>query len=148
MPKWNYNCTCNSDGTYGPWIFLDIDKLLKNEYDISNKECVGIAQETMNMPHTSRWVEGAKVLGNTNIKRGTAIATFVGGKYQSLAHGNHVAIYLSQGNGYIRVIDQWVSNHKKKLYQLPHERPIYTKPNGIVDRSNDANAFSVVYTLP
>jgi hypothetical protein len=147
MPNWRYINSCNSDGTYGPWIFLDTDKIIN--YDkLANKECVGIAQETMSMPHTSRWVERAKVLGNDSIKKGTAIATFVDGKYQSLAHGNHVAIYLYQDSNSIRVIDQWVFNHKKKLYQLPHERTIYTKPNGIVDRSNDAKSFSVIHTLP
>jgi hypothetical protein len=101
----------------------------------------------MNMPHTSRWVSGAKVLGNTEIKRGTAIATFIDGKYKSLDHGNHVAIYLSHTSNSIKVVDQWVTNRSRKLYQFPHIRTIYTKPT-LINLSNNANAFSVIYTLP
>ena len=113
-----------------------------------SKECVALAQEPLGMPLTKMWREGEKVFGGKlivngeerDIPKGAVIATFIDGRYKSLAHGNHVAIYYSQGNNFIRVIDQWSG-------QIPHYRDIYVK-EGMTDRSNNANAFSVVYTSP
>lgn len=72
---------------------------------------------------------------------------FIDKRYPSKVHGNHVAIYLSQTKNSITVKDQWnVRNKKGEIvrHQEPHERTIFTGGNGL---SNDADAFSVVYTL-
>lgn len=148
MPNdWGGPLACRVDGTYGPWVMTNPERLI-GMAGIGNKECVAIAQATMTMPLTSLWRGGEIVLGgklsgnsvNQEAPKGTVIATFIDGRYPSNAHGNHVAIYISQGRDYIYVIDQWSG-------QVPHYRHIYVK-EGMTDRSNNANAFSVVYTLP
>lgn len=123
----------------GPWVMTNPERLIGMSPRGSG-QCVAIAQSTLVMPHTSWWREGAVVLGTSGITRGTVIATFINGRYRSLKHGNHVAIYIGQGEGFIRVVEQWTG-------QPPQVRDIGLKP-GMTDRSNNARAFSVVYTLP
>lgn len=65
------------------------------------------------LPQTAVWKEGKPVLGDMFIAKGTAIASFVDGKYQSLPTGNHAAFYVSQDAGGIWVMDQWLSDEKK-----------------------------------
>jgi hypothetical protein len=48
--------------------------------------------------------------GQPTLAKGTAIATFVDGKYQSHSTGNHAARYLSQDAGGIWVIDQYAGS--------------------------------------
>ncbi len=144
---------------HGPWVMNNPYNLIgigNSKKVIGDGECVAIAQQTLKMPHTSFWRPGVKVLGNdaptyfgghkvigSGIAPGTVIATFVNKRYPSKIHGNHVAIYLEQGKNYIDVIDQWV-NHRTKEPQYAHRRRIFVNGSGL---SNDANAFSVVYTL-
>ena len=138
---------------YGPWIMINTERLVDGNWHTNSHECVAIAQETLRMPNAKMfWRRGTRVLGNaapnyyqglevrgTGIARGTIIATFdENGRYLSNEHNNHVAIYISQDKNSIRVIDQW---NKRK----PDYRTIYIK-NGMSDPSNNANAFSVVYS--
>ena len=53
---------------------------------------------------TSTWKQGKKVF-HSNIKSGTAIASFKNGRYTG--KGCHTAIYVSQDNNGITVYDQW-----------------------------------------
>lgn len=76
--------------------------------------------------------------GNTDIARGTAIATFVDGKYLSHKTGNHAAIYVSQDETGITVYDQWV-----KQTDGVKKRVIRWK-GGVGSPSNDGDAFSVI----
>lgn len=145
--KWGGFWLCTNKGN-GPWVMKNPERLVDGNWHTKSHECVAIAQETMLMPRTFKWREGEKVFGgklningeNYDIPAGTVVATFINGLYPSKSHGNHVAIYYSQGANYIKVIDQWDSRH-------PNYRNIYVK-EGMTDRSNNANAFSVVYTLP
>jgi hypothetical protein len=104
-----------------------------------NTECVDFIQQTLNAPPTGLWREGKKVVkGDLSIAPGTAIATFVNGKYpQSGSTGKHAAIYLGQNDQGIQVLDQWRSQGKV----LP--RTIKWKPTS-PGASNDGNAFSVI----
>ena len=87
-----------------------------------NSECVALVRAWTGAPSSTTWIKGARVQGNANIARGTAIATFVDGHY----HG-HAAIYLGETSDGIRVYDQWNS-------QKPHERIIhYTGRHSFVD---------------
>jgi hypothetical protein len=80
----------------------------------ANGQCVRLVQEVIpGMPLTAEWRAGTKVKGNLNITRGTAIATFVDGKYPNKPHGNHAALYIKQDAIVIWVIDQFVSNNPK-----------------------------------
>jgi hypothetical protein len=78
--------------------------------------------------------------GVKSILSGTAIATFVNGKYpQTGSTGKHAAIYLGQDADGIQVLDQWASQGMvlprtiRWVSSQPHPSP-----------SNDANAFSVI----
>jgi hypothetical protein len=89
---------------------------------------------------TLSWREGTKITkSDLTIVSGTAIATFVDGKYSQLGSPNqHAAVYLGQDQHGIQVLDQW----KGKMDGVS-ARTIYWKPikPGL---SNDGNAFSVI----
>lgn len=101
-----------------------------------NGHCVAFVQEAAKAPHTSMWKEGVKVR-NATIARGTAIATFVGGKYLNQPTGNHAAIYDCQDASGIWVYDQWVKQGKVA-------RRLLRFRGGIGSASNDGDRFSVI----
>lgn len=89
----------------------------------------------------SMWKQGARVLDTTALLPGTAIATFVNGKYPDNESGQHAAFFLSYAGKAIWVMDQW-KNDKKKLgvsSRLIHPGP----PRG-GRLSNNAEAFYVI----
>jgi hypothetical protein len=108
-----------------------------------NTECVEFIKQTLNAPATSLWREREKIRKlNPGEKdpnaKGTAIATFVHGRYPQ--HGNtgkHAAIYLEQNAEGILVLDQWKAQGKV----LPRTIPWVARRPGL---SNDGNAFSVI----
>jgi hypothetical protein len=53
-------------------------------------------------------------MGDLTIQKGTAIATFVNGKYPNNSHDNHAAFYISQDAGGIWVVDQWKSQKRQR----------------------------------
>ena len=72
------------------------------------------------------------------IPPGTAIATFVGGKYPTDALGRHAAIYLSHDQLGITVLDQWVAQGEVKERVIKFQVPPGTR------RSNDGSCFHVI----
>jgi hypothetical protein len=104
-----------------------------------NAECVEFIKQTLGAPPTALWREGKKVVkGDLSIAPGTAIATFVNGKYPQTGNtGKHAAIYLGQDQQGIQVLDQWRSQGVVK------PRTIKWKPTS-AGASNDGTAFSVV----
>ncbi|GLC27864.1 hypothetical protein rosag_43770 [Roseisolibacter agri] len=137
---WGGPLKCLSNGTSGPWVMRDPERLLGKSH--GSGQCVAIAQIPLKMPLVKHWRQGETVLGGT-VAKGTVIATFVNGRYPNDAHDNHVAIFLEEKSDdqgtYIVVIDQWTG--RKAAY-----RKIRPK-SGDDDRSNDADCFSTVYTL-
>jgi hypothetical protein len=121
------------------WIITDFEKFAGTL--VGNGQCPQICQVHGHVPLTSTWVAGPKVRGNTMIPRGTAIATFINGKYPSHAHGNHVAIYIEQDEAKgVKVFDQWQGKKGGAGYRwLPWK-------DGVSDRSNDGTAMSVILT--
>lgn len=109
---------------------------------VGTEHCVALIQECAKAPHTSHWREGSKVKGNVVLTPGTAIATFVKGKYPNQAHGNHAAIYVTQDTVAIYVLDQWKGKSSISI------RPLFFKgknKNGsYVDPSNNGDAFSII----
>ncbi|WP_296000154.1 BPSL0067 family protein [Rugamonas sp.] len=90
-------------------------------------------------PVTSRWTQGSAVRGSTDIQAGTAIATFIKGKYLSRSSGNHAAFYLSQNLIGIWVVEQY-RNIKSGLIRkrfIPFRK-------GKFSPSNDGDAYSVI----
>lgn len=106
-------------------------------------ECVEFIKQALGGPVTSSWREGAKVVklgprAMDTLAKGTAIATFVAGRYPQ--HGNtgmHAAIYMGQNAQGIQVLDQWRAQGRVLLRTIPWQphRP------GL---SNDGSAFSVI----
>src|SRR5687768_3275789 len=94
------------------YIYENVDDLEGTD-KVGSKQCVALIQHYASVPHTSLWKEGKTVLGDFTITKGTAIATFVDGKYQSLTTGNHAGYYVSQDANGITIMDQWSSDTAK-----------------------------------
>ena len=77
-------------------------------------ECVAFVQAVIpGIPSTIGWKAGkALTQGERLIAAGTAIATFVDGKYPGPGKDKHAAIYLGQDSLGIQVLDQWASQGK------------------------------------
>lgn len=94
-----------------PFILRNPESHVGKAYKNSkgNTECVEFVRQTLNLPATALWIEGTRIQkGSAGIMRGTAIATFVAGKYpQTGDSGKHAAIYLEQNDTGIVVLDQW-----------------------------------------
>jgi len=88
------------------YVYSKVDELEDTD-KVGTKQCVALLQHYAKLPITAAWEEGAQVLGHLTIAKGTAIATFVDGKYKSHSTGNHAAFYLSQDGKGIYVMDQW-----------------------------------------
>jgi hypothetical protein len=119
------------------WVIKGFEKLEGKV--VGSGQCPGIVQSYGGLPLTKFWFEGPKVKGLDAVPYGTAIATFIGGKYKSLKHGNHVAIYIRQDpvKGLL-VFDQWTG-------QPAHYRWLEWG-DGVTDRSNDGAAMSIILT--
>ncbi len=104
-------------------------------------ECVEFIRQATGAPTTIGWRPGVRVADATpgQILRGTAIATFDDNrKYPTDGLGKHAAIYLSQNQASIQVLDQWDDQGEVKSRPIRFNRPKGTK------RSNDANTFFVI----
>lgn len=100
-------------------------------------------KQTLYAPATAGWSEGIKVVklgaGQADpVASGTAIATFVNGKYPQVGStGKHAAIYLGQDATGIQVLDQWKAQGDVRPRTI---RWAPSKPG----LSNDGKAFSVI----
>ncbi len=111
---------------------------------VGSGECVDLVKQYAHLGITGTWKQGRKVFGDKSISRGTAIATFVNGKYPigKDAH-KHAAFYLEQDSNYIYVMDQWKS--KKIISARPLSRKGGVRSDGTYpDASNNAEAFYVI----
>lgn len=124
-----------------PYVYQEAEALEKMPA-VGNKQCVSLIKQFTKAPPSSLWKEGAKVKGNLLLKKGTAIATFVDGKYPNNGTGNHAAFYVSQDAAGIVVVDQWSTSgtvRKRRLAFLGKDQ------NGRwITPSNNGDAFSVV----
>lgn len=90
------------------------------------------------MPATSAWERGELVKGNTKVRPGTAIATFMYDKvHNRYFYRGHAAIYVGQDKSGIQVYDQWVSGAPSPI----HARTIHWQGKGT---SNTGDLFYVV----
>jgi len=90
---------------------------------IGDGHCVSLIKQCTAIPHTTYWRPGNKVI-NSDIIPGTVIATFKNGRYPSKS-GYHAAIYLSQTNQGIWVLDQWQGKavHKRLIRFRNNKHP-------------------------
>jgi len=123
------------------YIVSNVDALDQTDL-VGSHSCVALVQHYAKVPNTALWREGKTVKGNLLVAKGTAIATFVNGKYPNKDHGNHAAFYVSQDVNGIWVVDQF------KKAQKVSKRYIRSKGKSadgkFLDPSNNADAFSVI----
>lgn len=126
------------------YVYSNAHNLDKQE-KVGTFECVALVQHFANAPITSAWRKGDQVMGNKSLSPGTAIATFVNGRYPNRPHGNHAAFYLGQDAGGIYVVDQWRDMQNKPTISKRFIRSKgKSKSGGYVEPSNNADAFSVI----
>jgi|SRR5471030_577491 len=117
---------------------------LENSDMVGNRQCVALVRKYAGAPATLAWKQGAAVLGNNSLKKGTAIATFVNGKYANKNSGNHAAFYMGQISGGIIVMDQWKGKINKHVTSRIIRSKGKTKSGAYIRPSNNADAFFVI----
>ncbi|MYM88598.1 BPSL0067 family protein [Rugamonas sp. FT82W] len=94
-----------------PFVYKDVGTL-EGKDKVGDGECVTLIKTFTDAGWTGRWKQGAAVVGNKNIVRGTAVANFVDGKWPGRNHGNHLAFYMGQVSDGIYILDQWPDKNK------------------------------------
>lgn len=117
-------------------------ELLEKLPTVGTKQCVALIKLYAKAPASSLWKEGEAVKGSFLLKKGSAIATFVKGKYPNHGTGNHAAFYVGQDAAGILVVDQWSSSGTIRKRRLPFLGK--DKNGNFVTPSNNGDAFSVV----
>jgi hypothetical protein len=141
--------TCALSGCFGAQTLAGQTYLAENAQAyigrvVDNGHCVKFVQAAAAAPRTTEWRPGPWVRGNKSIPPGTVIATFEANGTYTPRTGNHAAIYISQDETGIRVLDQWRG-------QPVHERVIRFKGGwgaGSGSKSNDGKLFRVVLSGP
>ena len=127
-----------------PYIYLKVDEL-KGKDKVGSKQCVALLQHYAKLRQTALWKEGNPVIGDISIIKGTAIATFVNGKYPNKNSGNHAAFYISQDATGIWMMDQWSDDvFKPKISPHHIKRKGKYANGGYIDPSNNADAYSII----
>ena len=123
---------------------------LKDKDKVGSNQCVALVQfYAVGIPHTGAWRAGDSVVGNAGISTGTAIDTFVNGRYLSKPHGNHAAFFLRHGANGFWVVDQWKDKPDGKVRPISERfirslaRP-QNKDGSWPQASDNADAFSVI----
>lgn len=126
------------------YIYQAVDDL-ESAAKVGTFQCVALVKHYGKAPVTSLWKAGDSVMGNLRIAKGTAIATFVDGKYESNATGNHAGFYISQDASGLWIMDQWADNNKKPKISKRYLRRQGRLPSGrFKNPSNNADAYSVI----
>ena len=126
------------------YIYAKVDDLEGTD-KVGSKQCVALVQTYAKLPVTGEWTEGAAVFGNDKVVKGTAVATFVDGKYKSLPTGNHAAFFVSQDAKGIWIMDQWNDPVRKpKVSKRYVTRKGKDAKGKFIDASNNADAYAVI----
>lgn len=127
-----------------PHVYREARQLDKKD-KIGDKECVTLVKHYTGLGWTGLWREGEKVVGNKNIAQGTAIATFVDGKWPALNTGNHSGFYLGQVSNGIYIMDQWPDMIYKPKISMRFLYRLGKDKNGkYINPPQNADAFSVI----
>lgn len=116
--------------------------VLEGKDKVGDGECVTLIKAYTKAGWTGRWKQGAAVVGNKAIARGTAIANFVNGKWPRLAHGNHSAFYMGQVSDGIYILDQWPD--KKRIGKRFIRRKGKDAQGRFINPTDNADAFFVI----
>jgi hypothetical protein len=111
---------------------------------VGSHQCAVLVQFYSKVPLTASWKAGSVVKGDRLLTKGTAIATFVNGKYQNKSHGNHACYFVSWDPTGFYVMEQWLGlkTIQKRLLISKGKK----KDGSFIDPSNNADAFSVIET--
>lgn len=126
-----------------PYIYPNA-KDLKGKPVVGSHQCVALVQEYAGAPTTTYWRQGEAVFGNKTLKEGTAIATFVDGRYANRPHGNHAALYVRQAANGIFVVDQWKDAGKTGISLRLISCKGRDKKGNFKHPSDNADAFFVI----
>lgn len=128
----------------GPYVYFKVDEL-EGKPLVGNQQCAGLVQWYTKPGLAKTWKEGAAVKSNPTIAKGTAVATFVNGKYLNLPHGNHAGYYVSQDAVGVTVMDQWKGDPNKPTISSRVMRFKGKDRNGkYIDPSNNGDALSII----
>lgn len=131
----------------GPYVYSKVDDLEGKE-KVSLKSCASLVQWYTRAPGDAKktWREGITVRGNGGtIKKGTAVATFVKGRYPSGLHGKHAALYIEQEAHGVWVMDQWEGDSKPTISKrLMYFKGTTSDGESYIDPSNNGDALSVI----
>jgi hypothetical protein len=125
------------------YIHTKVDDLEDTEM-VGSLQCVALVQKYAGAPATLAWRKGEEVVGNTSIKKGTAIATFTNGKYPNRSSGNHAAFYVGEGLGGIYVMDQWKTKPTGRVSSRFIRSLGKDKRGRFIRPSNNADAYSII----
>ena len=123
------------------YVYEDAEKLAGLPA-VGNGQCVTLIIRYAKAPGSLPLEGGKTGESESLLKKGTAIATFVNGKYPNNNTGQHAAFYLSQDAAGIWVIDQWLASRTVQKRQLRFRGK--KKDGGFADPSNNGDAFSVI----
>lgn len=130
------------------YVYANARSLQDTEKVGVNHQCVELIQHYVRIGQTATWRQGASVLGNSAIEVGTAIATFVNGRYPNHSSGNHAAFYLGQDAGGIWVMDQWKDDVAKprvsKRYIRKWRNGSVRSDGSYIRMSNNAEAYFII----
>ena len=125
------------------YVYADVDKL-EGQPLVGTHHCVPLVQTYAKAPQAAQWRAGTLVKSAT-IAKGTAIATFVNGVYPNKGTGNHAALYISQDNSGITVMDQWKGDPKKHTISSRKIRFKGSKDGKLIEPlSNNGDAYYVI----
>lgn len=124
-----------------PCVYSDAEKLATKPL-VGTKQCVALIKQFTSAPPTAMWKAGKSVKGNVLLAKGTAIATFVDGKYPNHASGNHAAFYISQDSVGIWVVDQWSTSKTLQKRRLTFKGQ--DENGNFISPSNNGDAFLVI----
>lgn len=130
-----------------PYVYLEVKSLERHEL-IDGADCVALIKALapgLKGLATSSWRPGIRVAGSRGLQPGTAIATFVDGRYPNKSTGNHAAFFLSYAGSAIWVMDQWKNDDKRPWVAARLIRPGLKDRGGTLrDPSNAAEAYYVI----
>lgn len=130
-----------------PYILHDAD-YWDGQPQVGDKECVALIK--ILVPGlmgigTINWKAGAHVKSTPNLTRGTAIATFVNGRYPQGPSPKHACIFLSHSGVGIWVLDQYTNSRTIIKRRIDVPRNSVQSPDGSWPRANNnAQAFYVI----
>lgn len=130
-----------------PFVYKNVKHLEGNAL-VGGGDCVDLikayAPGLRNVP-TSSWRPGEKVVGGKNIAEGTAIATFINGRFPNNHTGQHAAFFVADGGQTIHVMDQWKNDPilKPKVSERPI-RPGLTRGGTLVGSPSNASQYFYV----